>query len=145
MIVSISISVCTMYVGLCVYISMHGGGGYHQGGWVPCWCLSFTIFTFKKPFLALKLHLFVIFTSSNYQSSLSLPSLLWFSEFFISIHLKKNQNRHSLKKTGTPSMFDLIKTAIQLNQHDEDRRITLRRYSMRQMITWLGLLSLTGS
>ena len=42
-------------------------------------------------------------------------------------------------------MFDLIKTAIQLNQHDEDRRITLRSYSMRQMITWFGMLSLTGS
>ena len=56
-------------------MTYHSIGGWED--WVP-WRVSFIIFTFKKAFFTLILRFFVIFTSSNYHSSLLLLQL-WFS------------------------------------------------------------------
>ena len=48
------------------------------GGGVALWCVSFIIFTFKIAFTH-TFCFFVIFTTSNNQSSLLLSELVWFS------------------------------------------------------------------
>ena len=79
-----------------------------MGGWVQ-WCLSFTIFIFKRPFFTLNLR----FKLSIFTSSVFTPVIFQIIHFFT----LKNPILQCFKKTGTPLYYRPIREFIV--PHDE--------------------------